>query len=111
MVDKFKESSYVDQSIVKHKSIMEIKTDNQWVKYMTNVLNGLEPEPIEIPSNVTKAERNAVKELKENRKIIIKKADKVNVFVVMDVNFYRDKLVLSDHLSTNTYQNRFAINF
>ena len=25
-------------------------------------------------------------------------------FVVMDVNFYRDKLVLSDHISTDTYQ-------
>ena len=85
LVENFKDSNYADQSIVKHNSIMDIKTNNEWVKHMVNVLDGLEPEPIEIPSNVTPAERNAIKELKDNQKIIIKKADKTNVFVVMDV--------------------------
>ena len=68
LVEKYKDSNYVDSSLVKHKMIKEIDTDNIWVKYMINVLDGLEPEPIETPSNVTTAERNAVTELKNNKK-------------------------------------------
>ena len=71
---------------------------------MVNVLEGLDPEPITTESNVTSEERKAIKELKENRNIVIKKADKTNVFVVMDTDFYRDKLVLQDHLNTSTYE-------
>ena len=37
-------------------------------------------------------------------KIIIKKADKGNTLIVMDQQFYRDKLVLQDHLQTSTYR-------
>ena len=104
LVEKFKDSNYVDKSLVKHSTIKDIDTDNTWVKYMVNVLDGLDPEPIETPSNVTTAERNAITELKNNKNIVIKKADKTNVFVVMDVEFYRDKLVLADHLNTPTYE-------
>ena len=71
---------------------------------MVNVLEGLEPEPINCPSNVTKEERNAIKELKANKNIVIKKADKSNVFVIMDTSFYRNKLVLQDHLETQVYE-------
>ena len=35
--------------------------------------------------------------------IIIKKADKGNTFVVMDSSYYRDKLVIADHLDSDTY--------
>ena len=35
--------------------------------------------------------------------IVIKKADKGNVLLLMDKEFYRDKLVLQDHLYTSTY--------
>ena len=87
LVEKFKDSNYVDKSLVKHNTIKDLDTENPWVKYMINVLDGLEPEPVETSSNVTSAERNALKELKENKKIIIKKADKSNIFVVMDVDF------------------------
>ena len=30
--------------------------------------------------------------------------DKLNVFVVMDSEFYRNKLVLQDHLNSSTYE-------
>ena len=36
--------------------------------------------------------------------IEIKKADKGSTFVIMDKCFYRDKLVLRDHLHTQTYK-------
>ena len=104
LVEKFKDSEYIDQSIVKHSSITEVKTKNEWVQYMVKVLDGMEPEPIRTPSNITNEERRAIKSLKENSNIVIKKADKTNVFVIMDTDFYRDKLVLKDHLQTPTYE-------
>ena len=36
--------------------------------------------------------------------IVIKKADKGGMFVVLDSKFYRDKMVLQDHLNTDTYE-------
>ena len=104
LIEKFKDSDYQDHSIVKHSSISEVKTGNEWVQHMVNVLDGIEPEPINTPCNVTAAELKAIKELQQNRNIVIKKADKVNVFVIMDSDFYRDKLILEDHLNTPTYE-------
>ena len=54
--------------------------------------------------NLTQGEKIALKELKTAQDIVIKKADKGNILVVMDTEFYRDKLVMKDHLSTDTYQ-------
>ena len=90
--------------MVKHSSITEVKTKNEWVQYMAKVLDGMEPEPIRTESNITVQERRAIESLKGNNKIVIKKADKTNVFVIMDTDFYRDKLVLKDHLQTSTYE-------
>ena len=72
---------------MKHSSITEVKTQNEWVQYMVKVLDGMEPEPIRTPSNITAKERKAIKSLQENRNIVIKKADKTNVFVIMDTDF------------------------
>ena len=71
---------------------------------MVKVLDVIEPEPIKTESNVSGDERKAIKTLRENSNIVIKKADKTNVFVIMDKEFYRDKLVLGDHLNTSTYE-------
>ena len=35
---------------------------------------------------------------------MIKKADKGGMFVILDKDFYRDKMVLHDHLNTDTYE-------
>ena len=50
--------------------------------------------------NLTKNERQALNELKDDSEIIIKKADKGNVLIIMSKSFYRDKLVINDHLDT-----------
>ena len=52
---------------------------------------------------MNQSERKALKELKSANDIVIKKADKGNTLVVMDTEFYRDKLVIADHLETDTY--------
>ena len=47
--------------------------------------------------------RNDLAELTNNLNFIIQKADKVNMFVILDNNFYFEKLVKCDHLNANTY--------
>ncbi|XP_065662664.1 uncharacterized protein LOC136085297 [Hydra vulgaris] len=52
-------------------------------------------------------ERIALKELKEMKDTVIKKADKGNTLIVMDSTYYKDKLVNQDHLSSlNTYEKK-----
>lgn len=53
---------------------------------------------------MTQNERKALAELKINKSIVIKKVDKINGMDVMDMNFYRDKFVLKDHLNQLTYE-------
>jgi hypothetical protein len=62
-----------------------------------------EPTHLDTPDNLSPKQREALRDLKRANDIIIKKADKGNTLVVLDTNFYRDKLVLSDHLNTATY--------
>ena len=104
IIEKFKDIDFNDESLLRNPSLLDVKTDNEWVQHIVNVLENLEPEPISTPTNVTEEERRAVRELANNRNIVIKKADKTNVFVVMDSDYYRDKLVLNDHLNTPTYE-------
>ena len=104
IIDKYKDSVNTDTSLVRNSSLNAIKTDNPWLQYIVNEIESLEPAPTNTPSNVTTEERKAVKDLKENKNIVIKKADKTNVFVVMDTCFYRDKLVMEDHLNQPTYE-------
>ena len=53
--------------------------------------------------NLSHAEREALAELKLAKDIVIKEADKGSSLIIMDKEFYRDKLVLEDHLQTSTY--------
>ena len=55
-------------------------------------------------SMLVKGPLKAFKQLKFHTDIVIKKADKGSMFVVLDTEFYRDKLVLHDHLNTDTYE-------
>ena len=104
IIEKYKDCDFKNDSLLRNKSIYEVKTENKWVQHIVNVLENLEPEPMDVPSNVSDEERRAVSELAKNRDIIIKKADKSNIFVIMDSEFYRNKLVLNDHLNQPTYE-------
>ena len=81
-----------------------MRTRNPWVKNICEKIETLEPERTNIKDNVPPAERRALQELRENDDIIIKKADKTCIMVIMDRSFYKDKLVLNDHLLTETYE-------
>ena len=85
IIEKFQYTSNQDKSLVKHHSNQEINTDNEWLQHIVNEIEGLDPEPVKIPNNVTKNEIKALEELKKNKNIIIKKADKTNIMVIMDM--------------------------
>ena len=74
------------------------------MKSICNKLESLEPEMNSIKDNVTPEERNALEYLRNNKDIVIKKADKSNIIVIMDKQYYKNKLVLADHLETPTYE-------
>ena len=39
----------------------------------------------------------------EYKEIVIKKSDKGNTLIIIQKEYYRDKLVLNDHLNMDTY--------
>ena len=82
---------------------MNIRCFNDELNKIISRLESSDPTSTVTPDNLSQSERQALQELKSAKDIIIKKADKGNTLVVMDTDFYRDKLVLSDHLETATY--------
>ena len=76
---------------------------------MTHTLQIEQIEQIELTisnvnDNLTKQEREALKELQEDRDLVIRKADKGKTLVLMDKDYCCDTLVMKHHLSTNAYQ-------
>ena len=68
-------------------------------------IESAEPTENVIHDNLTCEERTALQQLNTTRDFIIKKADKGNELIILDTEYYRDILVLRDHLSNaNTYQ-------
>ena len=103
-MEAFHDTDYHDESLVKEKSLYEPKVQN---KHLTEIINKIEhTDPLlnKYKDNLRPAERTALNELKTFDDVIVKKADKGNTLVVMDREFYRDKLVLNDHLLLPTYK-------
>ena len=67
-------------------------------------MDRIDPVPYKIESNLSPQERTALQELIDNDDIIIKPADKGGCLVIMNKAFYRDKLVIHDHLNSDTYE-------
>ena len=90
-------------SIVKNKSTASFTSKHREMNNIINTLSVLEPEYVYMEDNITKLERNALDDLVKNEEIIIKKADKGGCIVIMDTDWYKNKLVLETHLYTSTY--------
>ena len=73
------------------------------MKTIIRKIESLEPDSVNYDDNLSPDERNALSNLKNNRNIIIKPADKGSSIVIMNVNYYHDKLVMEGHLNTNAY--------
>ena len=65
-------------------------------------MDRVDPVPQKSKSNLSPEEQNALAQLLQNDEIIIKPADKGGCLVIMNKEFYRDKLVMNDHLNTDT---------
>ena len=99
-------SDYEDDSLVKHKSTYNVRADNSELTRMVNVIENMGPMKDEtVSDNLTVNERRALDEIGVmcDTDLVIKIADKGNTLVLMDKSFYRDKMVMNDHLLTKTY--------
>ena len=104
IIDHFQGAKTTDNSLVKNPSATEFLSKNPWINDISRKLEALEPDHVSVGDNISPAEREALHQLKNDRDIVIKKADKTNIMVIMDTDFYKNKLVLKDHLESGTYE-------
>ena len=102
--EHFADCDFEDESLVKHPSNLNIKCDEPELTRIIEKIELTDPIPINTSDNLTSSERKALKELNDMQDVVIKKADKGSTLVIMDTNFYRDKLIVEDHLHSNTYR-------
>ena len=101
--DVFYGQSFEDESLVKKKSNFTPISKNQDLLKIVDIIEKSDPINIQLQDNLTPQIRKALSELKNEKKLVIKKADKGNTLVVMSSEFYSEKLVMNDHLNTRTY--------
>ena len=102
--DTFLGQPNTDTSLVRCKSNKKFSSKNIDVNNLCRSIEVLEPEQVDIADNLSMAERNALAELKNNKDIVIKPADKGSSIVIMNTEYYRNKLVLGDHLLSDSYE-------
>ena len=105
--EHFWSTEYKDESLVRHPSQFNPKCDNIELNRVLTIIDCIDPaHTLKSLDNLSTSERNAIAEIKELCKtdLEIKKADKGSAFVIMDKDYYRDKLVLNDHLQSDTYK-------
>ena len=104
--EEYFDKTFNDKSLVRKASKKPVSTHNNDLKNIIGTLNRIEPMSIHKEDNISIDEKNALEELKKLSKenVEIKKADKTDVWVVMDKQEYCDKLVLKEHLDTPTYK-------
>ena len=102
--EKFFDSTYTDKSLVRMKSNKSFASKNVDVNNLCRSIEALEPENVDIKDNLTIDERNALADLTNNKDIVIKPADKGSSIIIMNSEYYRNKLVLADHLYTDSYE-------
>ena len=104
--EKYFDSDWNDNSVVRQSAKKYMSTKNNDLKNIITALNRIEPTSIEKESNISSTEKQALKELKTLCKTVIeiKKADKTDVWWIMDKEDYREKLVLKEHLNREIYK-------
>ena len=60
-----------------------------------NILEQIEPSINNVNDNLTKQERKGLKELQEDQNVFIRKADKCNTFVLINKDYYSNRLVMN----------------
>lgn len=96
---EYKDTVYDDDSLVSLKSKNQITVKDEEMRRIVKAIEDAEPTKTHIDDNLSREERNALKEIQGNDQIIIKEADKGGALVIMDTAFYKEKLVMKDHLN------------
>ena len=106
MREKYFESNWKDNSLVRKPSKKYISTTNKELSDIVATINKLEPSKREINNNISKEEEAALNEIKSLTKstIEIKKADKTSTIVVMNKADYSKQLVTECHLESDSYE-------
>ena len=101
---KYHDTEFNDNSLCRKKSTKPIRIEDEEMKQILHKIENIEPAGTSTDDNLDNAERIALQELQNMENIVIKEADKGGALVIMDKNFYEEKMVLADHLSnTETY--------
>ena len=95
--EKFWGCEFEDENLVKHPSNYNPKCENPELCKILSTIEQIDPLPQHTQDNLTKSERIALTELTalSKKDLVIKKADKGNTLVIMDVPFYRDKMFVT----------------
>ena len=102
--EKYHDCTFTSGALVKEKNKHYVTCTNNELKRIVEHIENIAPTKIQLEKNITPEETHALTSLKSHDDIVIKKADKGGMFVILSKNFYRDKMVLHDHLNTNTYE-------
>ena len=104
--ERYFDSTFTDNSVVSKPSKKYITTFNTELTNIVNMVNKLGPTKIDMESNISKKEEEALSEIIKlsKKNIEIKKADKSNTLVIIDKKDYKDKLIMKDHLLSDTYK-------
>ena len=81
---------------------MPVNCKDDELNQIIRTIENLEPDKTSREDNLTKEERKALQELRNDDRIIIKEADKGGALVIMNKQFYENKLVMEDHLNDST---------
>ena len=60
-----------------------------------NILEQIEPSINNVNDNLTKQERKGLEELQEDQNVFIRKADKCNTLVLINKDYYSNRLVMN----------------
>ena len=91
----FHNTDFEDTSLCRNKSDKSINVkDGEMIEIIRKIQN-IEPEGAKTEDNLTHEERNALKELQNENNVVIKEADKGDALVIMDRDFYENKLVIT----------------
>ena len=64
----------------------------------------MDPQFISFQHNISKNERQAINESKNNSDIITKQSDKGGGWIIMDKFYYEDQIIINGHLNSITYK-------
>ena len=99
---KYRDKVFDDNSLCRQKSKHNVNVEDEEMKRIIREIEKTDSAKHKTKQNLTNAERAALLELKENEDIVIKEADKGGVLVLMEKSFYRDKMIMQDHLTDET---------